>query len=82
MRRSWETVGQAFVDANFRRSRVLAGQPEDNQEQALAADHDIAAIHDRINRTPGPALAEPLRSWRGEAHLSNPSGCGSCRQDL
>jgi hypothetical protein len=53
MRRFWETVGQAFVDSNFRRSRVLAGQPEDNQEKALAADHDIAAIHDRINRTPG-----------------------------
>jgi len=53
MLRFWETVGQAFVDANFRRFRVLVSEAEATTETALAGDHDIAAIHDRINKMPG-----------------------------
>ena len=53
MLRFWETMGQAFVDANFRRFRVLVSGAEATTEKALAGDHDIAAIHDRINKMPG-----------------------------
>ena len=38
----WETLGQAFLDTNFRLYRIRAGKPD-----------TIRKLHDRINKLPG-----------------------------